>query len=71
MDLVVDFCHGDTPTYSGQYVAYVKSNSPEILDKKILTYIDGIWSHPGSDQKFRGAVYGFVGPLPAIKRLGK
>lgn len=32
-----------------------------------LMWMDGRWSYLGSDQRFRGDVYGFVGPIPRTK----
>lgn len=59
-----------SPIENGLYVAYV---NPDIdlpfAEKKLLTYVDGDWGYLGSDQIYRGHVYGYIGPLPAL-RLG-
>ncbi len=32
-----------------------------------LMWMDGRWYYLGSDQRFRGDVYGFTGPIPRTK----
>jgi hypothetical protein len=65
MEPEIKYCDGDMPEFAGVYVAYVNPAHPEIprADRIILLYhVD--WFYQGSDQKYRGIVYGYVGPLP-------
>lgn len=34
-----------------------------------LSWFNGQWSYLGSDQRFRGEVHGWIGPLPRLKPL--
>lgn len=54
------------PKESGVYVAYVEHQFlDKYPDKELLMWHDGYWSHRMSDQKYRGKVYGWIGPLPS------
>ena len=59
------------PSESGLYVAYVQSQGMlnPYAEKVLLMWIGGVWGYPSSDQNFRGEVYGWMGPLPALKVL--
>lgn len=62
-----------TPTKTGVYACVVDdSRDPNglLTTDKFLIYYNG-WSYPGSDQKFRGTVYGWIGPLPRKPILDK
>lgn len=63
---VVPYTDG-TPTEPGLYVAYVNGPVKVAADRKLLMWMpDGGWSYPGSDQKYRAHVYGYVGPLESL-----
>jgi len=56
------------PPRPGLYVAYISENfQSRFLEKKLLVYYGGSWTYSGSDQKCRGTVYGWIGPLPAME----
>lgn len=57
----------DTPTEPGAYVAYVNGLMPKVADRVILHWDGEHWCHPWSDQKYRGHVYGWIGPLPVMQ----
>ena len=66
--MAVSITTGDHPKKDGMYVAYVDPDvDVPFAQKKFLIWSKGQWGHCGSDQNFRGAVYGFIGPLPALK----
>lgn len=58
------------PAKPGLYVAY--TNPDELLHKfthaerRFLVWDHG-WFYQSSDQRYRGHVYQWVGPLPALK----
>jgi hypothetical protein len=45
--------------YEDVYVPYAR--------KLFLRFIKGKWWHSGSDQKFRGVIVGYIGPMPSPK----
>jgi hypothetical protein len=50
------------------YVAYVDPDMDVPYAKKLLLmWIDGQWGYPGSSANYRGPVYGYIGPLPAMR----
>lgn len=56
------------PTINGMYVAYVHPDvTIPYAKKEFLIWIDNRWGYCGSDQWYRGKVYGWIGPLPALK----
>lgn len=56
------------PGVHGLYVAYVNDEQlPNYAKRAFLMWHDGRWSYPGSDQFYRGHVYQWVGPFPALK----
>lgn len=56
------------PIANGLYVAYVNPEVPvPFAEKRLLTFINGEWGYLGSDQKYRDHVYGYIGPLPALR----
>jgi len=61
---------GDVVSKNGVYVVYTQNDisSFDFADKILLVYVDGSWYYPKSDQKYRGVIYGCIGPLPA-KRI--
>ena len=36
-------------------------------DKMFLSWYEGQWYHRGSDQKYRGEVFGHLGPIPSMR----
>ena len=52
------------PSQAGMYVCFVEAGVSQYPEKKLLMWYDG-WSYPSSDQKYRGIIYGWIGPLPA------
>lgn len=58
----------NVPAQNGLYVAYVDPDMDVPFSAKLLLmWMDGRWGYPGSDQNYRGTVYGWVGPLPAMR----
>lgn len=55
-----------SPTSNGIYVAYIKDTDSGYATKILLMWIGGKWGYPSSDQNYRGKVYAWVGPLPAL-----
>lgn len=56
------------PTKTGVYACRVDNlDMPGFHKDEFLFYIDGQWSYLGSDQKYRGEVHGFVGPIPRTR----
>lgn len=67
-DLVVR--DGD-PTLQGVYVAYVDDEfAPRHAGRELLYWDGARWSHRMSTQYYRGHVYGYIGPLPAMELVG-
>lgn len=53
-----------TPTEVGVYACRVLVHDiPGLFDDIFLIWVDGKWGYCGSDQKYRGSVAGWVGPL--------
>lgn len=53
------------PEKFGMYVVYVfliKS----IIERKLLMFCNDVWFYPSSDQKYRGEILGWIGPLPIL-----
>lgn len=58
-----------TPSKPGLYVAYMNPDDLRnfsYAERRFLMWDRG-WFYPSSDQKYRGHVYQWVGPLPALK----
>jgi hypothetical protein len=57
----------DKPPGNGMYVAYVDEGlGIPFAGKELLMYIDGRWGYRHSDQRFRGKIVGWFGPIPAL-----
>ena len=54
-----------TPKNKGMYVVYIDSGISKYPKKELLLWADSKWHRPGSDQKQKRAIYGWIGPLPA------
>lgn len=59
------------PAEHGSYVAYVDNDMVPRFAARIFLSFDGEWSYPLSDQRFRGRVHAWLGPLPALKMEGR
>lgn len=62
---VVPYNTEGAPKETGVYACRIPDDelgSPFLKDK-FLMWFDGKWSHIGSDQNYRGAVLGWIGPL--------
>ena len=57
------------PSQNGLYVAYVQPSAELSIwpDKMFLSWYETQWYHTGSDQKYRGEVFGHLGPLPSMR----
>lgn len=64
-DLVM--CEGQPPV-DGLYVAYVNADHYSLYaDKRLLMFLRGKWGYPSSIENYRGHVYGWIGPIPALQ----
>jgi hypothetical protein len=62
---------GDAPASDGLFVCYVDNDMlPAFTERKMLMWFKGEWTYPMSDQGYRGKIYGYLGPLPIIKKAG-
>ncbi len=53
-----------TPTERGVYACRIDHpDMPGVLKDIFLMFIESRWGYLGSDQPFRGAVHGWIGPL--------
>lgn len=53
-----------TPVGPGVYACRVPSeNWAGLYEDEFLMWFDGRWTYPGSDQRYRGEVTGWIGPL--------
>ena len=61
---IVQYNETDDPTERGVYACRIpKENLPGLFEDKFLIWHEGQWGYLGSDQKYRGVVAGWVGPL--------
>lgn len=60
---------GDPPR-AGTYIAYVDGEVPRWAKRMMLFWDGARWGYPLSDQKYRGPVHAWIGPLPAMKLTG-
>lgn len=52
------------PTENGVYACRVPhKHIPELCADEFFMWYDGRWKYCGSDQKYRGEVLGWIGPL--------
>lgn len=67
MELVLE----KDPTQNGLYVAYVNDTvmpaTAIAAERMLLMWHDSAWFFRLSDQKYRGYVYGWIGPLPVLR----
>lgn len=61
----VEYTTGANPTKTGVYACRTPHPiAPNLTEDKFLMWFDGRWAHLGSDQNYRGEVFGWIGPLP-------
>ena len=61
---MIRYNESDDPTESGVYACRVPSDHcPGLYTDIFLMWMDGKWGYLGSDQRYRGHVAGWVGPL--------
>lgn len=57
------------PPQKGTYVAYVDGDFPVAANRMLLIWTGTQWEYQLSDQRYRGTVYAWVGPLPPLSLL--
>jgi hypothetical protein len=62
-EITIKYNTSEDPKYVGVYACRIPHNSSLLLEDKFLMWIDNKWWYPGSDQKYRGEVLGWIGPL--------
>lgn len=65
-----DFTSGDEPQVSGVYVVFVEREElSKYADRIILVYThtSKTWNYLSSAEKYRGHIYGYIGPLPTLE----
>lgn len=63
-DPVIEYATGRLPSRVGVYACRIPDlDAPHLLRDQFLTYMEGEWWYPGSDQRYRGEVKGWIGPL--------
>jgi hypothetical protein len=66
---MITICEGE-PTTPGVYVIYTDhAFTTKYAGRNLLQWdeSDNKWYYPLSSQSFRGNVYGWIGPLPALE----
>lgn len=69
MELLHDYTGQFDPTQTGVYACRV--DHPDIPGFHTDTFLilhKGRWHYLGSDQRFRGVVHGWFGPIPRTRR---
>ena len=61
-----DIIIGDTPKKNGMYIVFEDNYTP-FAKPIFLTFVNGEWSYPYSNQKYRGMIIGYFGPMPVFK----
>ena len=51
------------PSETGEYACRVPLEGSFLLKDVFLLWFDNRWSYTGSDQRYRGEVIGWIGPL--------
>lgn len=57
----------EVPTQNGLYVVWIDGPVSSYASRELLMFVDGKWGYRDSDVNFRGEVYQWLGPLPALK----
>lgn len=67
-ELAISYDGQHEPTRVGVYACRVDDlNMPGFHKDEFLMFIDGRWWYLFSDQRYRGHVHGFVGPIPRTR----
>lgn len=61
MNIEYDFT--GKPETQGVYACRVEVSNDAFVEDKFLVWYKDTWFFPKSDQKFRGKVFGWIGPL--------
>jgi hypothetical protein len=68
--LVLTYEEESVPSKAGVYACRVPDKQVSLLLDRFLVWYQGSWYYPSSDQRFRGEVKGWIGPLPRNKVRG-
>lgn len=61
---MIRYTTGQDPAEQGVYACRVPMDrTPAMYTDVFLMWFEGRWSHLGSDQRYRGEVAGWIGPL--------
>lgn len=63
----IEFAQDCNPPQKGLYVAYVDGDYPIAANRMLLIWSGTDWEYQLSDQRYRGNVYAWVGPLPLLR----
>lgn len=66
----INLGYDEKPRRSGLYVVYTNPDDLrefKYAERRLLVWDGRGWSYRMSDQRFRGHVYQWLGPLPALK----
>lgn len=64
---MIEFGQDRNPPAKGLYVAYVDGDYPVAASRMLLLWTGQQWEYQLSDQRYRGIVYAWVGPLPYLE----
>jgi hypothetical protein len=58
----------DKPLVDGLYLVYTDHDVVKrFAERRLMLWSSGKWCYLGSDQFFRGHVYGCIGPFPSME----
>jgi hypothetical protein len=57
----------ENPTERGLYVCWIDGDFPVQANRVLLLWENDRWEYQLSDQRFRGPVYQWLGPLPRLE----
>lgn len=61
---MISYKTGCNPEERGVYACRIENpDVPQLLKDVFLMWFDNQWGYTGSDQKYRGEVLGWIGPL--------
>lgn len=60
--MIIKYNTTEAPAERGVYACRIPHDIDGLYDDEFLIWFDG-WFYCGSDQKFRGEVVGWIGPL--------
>ena len=61
--MLVKYTKGEDPTSIGVYACRIPMDDTVLFKDVFLMWHEGRWWYTGSDQRYRGEVTGWVGPL--------